>query len=138
MKVPWVWDPVAVNVPSSGRSAPVERELARAKSGEVVIEVLVRRLDHVNERLACFPRTELLVQREHAGGGAADREHALAHRQVEHLECGHCPTVVSRFPADVPDPQVDGERHGPIPRHLELTRREDEVLRAVGGLELVV
>src|SRR6266487_5994980 len=130
---------VAVDAPGRGRSAPVERDLARAKPGEVVVEVLVRRLDHVDERLACpaAAQAQLLVQREHAGGGADDGEHAHAHL-VEHLEGGHAPTTAPRFPADVVDRQVDGERRGPIRRQLELTRREDEVLGAVGGLEGVV
>src|SRR5919106_1360247 len=42
---------VAVDAPGRGRVAPVERDLARAKPGEAVVEVLVRRLDHVVERL---------------------------------------------------------------------------------------
>jgi hypothetical protein len=49
-----------------------------------------------------------------------------------------CPTVVPRFPAEVGDREVDGEGRGPIRRQLELARREDEVLGAVGGLEPVV
>ena len=41
--------PAAVDVPRRSRSAPVERDLACAKPGEVVVEVLVRRLDYVDE-----------------------------------------------------------------------------------------
>src|SRR5215207_4583593 len=44
---------VSVDAPDRSRSAPVERDLARAKPSEVVVEVLVRRLDYVVERLAC-------------------------------------------------------------------------------------
>jgi hypothetical protein len=51
---------VAVDAPGRGRSAPVERDLGRTKPGEVVVEVLVRRLDDVVERLACSPRAQLL------------------------------------------------------------------------------
>ena len=128
----------AVDAPGRGRSAPVERDLARAKPGEVVVEVLVWRLDHVVERLACSAKAQLLVHREHAAGGADDGEHAPAHLEVERVEGGHSPTEVPRFPADVLDREVDGERRGPIRRQLELARREDEVLGAVGGLERVV
>jgi hypothetical protein len=68
----------------------------------------------------------------------ADGEHALAHGEVEDVEGGHSPTVVRRFPADVLDCEVDGERRGPIRRQLELAGREDEVLGAVDGLKPVV
>ena len=105
-------------------AAPVERDLARAKPGEVVVEVLVRRLDHVVERLACSAtaQAQLLVQREHAGGGAADGEHALGHGEVEDVKGRHSPAVVPRFPADVLDREVDGERRRPIRRQLEPAR----------------
>src|SRR6266508_3907922 len=61
----------AIDAPGRGRPAPVERDLARAKPGEVVVEVLVRGLDHVLEVLtSCVAaQAQLLVQREHAGGG---------------------------------------------------------------------
>src|SRR3712207_7799858 len=47
--------------------------------------VLVRRLDYVVEGLACSAtaQAQLLVQSEHAGGGAADGEHALAHVEID-------------------------------------------------------
>src|SRR5919197_3787772 len=104
---------VAVDAPGRGRAAPVERDLARAKQGEVVVEVLVRRLDDVVERVGRSPRAQLLVHREHAGGGAVDGEHALAYLEVEHLEGGQSPPVVPRLPADVLDREVDGEGRGP-------------------------
>jgi hypothetical protein len=128
---------VAVDVPGRGRSASVERDLARAEPGEVVVEVLVRRLDHVVEELACsaIGRGHLLVHREYAGGGANDGEHALAHVGVEDVEGGHSPTEVRGFPVDVLDRHVDGERRRPIRRQLEPARREDEVLGAVGQRE---
>src|SRR5919197_1039405 len=40
---------VAVDAPGRGRAAPLQRDLALAKPGEVVVEVLVRRLHHVVE-----------------------------------------------------------------------------------------
>src|SRR5919197_4459541 len=46
---------VAVDVPGRGRAAPVEHDLALAEPGEVVAEVLVRRLGHVDELLARSP-----------------------------------------------------------------------------------
>jgi hypothetical protein len=138
MKVPWVVHPVAVDAPGRGRTALVEGDLAPPKPGDVVVDVLIGRLDDVIERLAGSPGAQLLVQREHAGGGAEDGEHALAHVEVEHLEGGHRPAVVPRVPADVLDREVDGEGRGPIRRQLELARGEDEVLGAVGGLEPVV
>src|SRR6266487_2854723 len=118
---------VAVDAPGRGRSAPVERDLARAKPGEVVVEVLVRRLDHVDERLACpaAAQAQLLVQREHAGGGADDGEHAHAHL-VEHLEGGHAPTKVPRFPADV----VDGQLRVGVQRDVLAACRERQARRA--------
>ena len=129
-----------VDAPGRARSAPVERDLARAKSGEVVVEVLVRRLDYVVERLACSAtaQAQLLVQGEHAGRGAADGEHALGHVEIEGVERGHAPTEVPRVAADVLDREIDCKRRGPISRQLEPARREDEVLGTVGGLKRVV
>src|SRR3712207_8981389 len=48
---------------------------------------------YVVEGLACSAtaQAQLLVQSEHAGGGAADGEHALAHAEVEDVEGGHSP-----------------------------------------------
>jgi hypothetical protein len=94
----------------------------------------------VVERLGCSAtaQAQLLVQREHAGGGAADGEHAAGHGEIEDVEGRHSPTEVLRFPADVPDREVDGERRGPIRRHLELASREAEVLGTVGSLKTVV
>jgi hypothetical protein len=89
-------------------------------------------------RLPAAAQAQLLVQREHSGGGAAGGEHALAHFELEDVEGGHSPTEVPRFPADVLDREVDGECRGPIRRQLELARREGEVLGAVGGLKRVV
>src|SRR6266508_3488447 len=113
---------VAVDAPGRGRSASVERDLARAKPGEVVVEVLVRRLDDVLERLArsAAAQGQMLMQREHAGGGTAGGEHALAQCEVEDMERGDRPPVVARVPADVLDCEVDGERRQPIRRQLEL------------------
>jgi hypothetical protein len=54
------------------------------------------------------------------------------------VEGGDSATEVPRFPADVLYREVDSERRGPIRRQLELARRKDEVLGAVGGLERVV
>jgi hypothetical protein len=68
----------------STRQALVElpgADLARSKPGDVVVEVLVRRLDYVVERLACCDTAQaaLLVHGEHAARGADDGERALAH-----------------------------------------------------------
>jgi hypothetical protein len=51
---------------------------------------------------------------------------------------GHSPTEVPRLPVDVLDRHVDGERRRPVRRQLPPVSREDEVLGAVGGLEVVV
>ena len=141
IKVPWA----SYTVRPSTRQAAVDLLRSsmishRAKPGEVVVEVLVRRLDYVVERLACpaTAQAQLLVQREYAGGGAADGEHALAHVEVEDMEGGHPRSVVPRLPADVLDREVDGERRRPIRRQLEPARREGEILGAVGGLKPVV
>src|SRR5919197_631267 len=114
-------DLAAVDAPERARAAPVKRDLAGAQPGEVFVEVLVGRLDHVVERLAGSATTpaQLLMQRERARGGAADGEYALAHVEVEGVEGGNSAAVVARFPADVLDRQVDGEARGPIRRELE-------------------
>jgi hypothetical protein len=129
-----------VDTPDRGRSALVEGDLARAEAGEVVVEVLVWGLDHVIEGRgrSATAQAQLLVQREHARGGAADGEHALAHLEVEDVEGRHSPAEVPRVPADVLDREVDGERGGPVARQRELLRREGQVLGAVGSLEPVV
>jgi len=68
---------------------------------------IARRIASSRSRTRC-ERAKLLVQCEHASGGAADGEHALARVEV----------------------RVDGEARGPIERQLELVCREDEVLGA--------
>jgi hypothetical protein len=136
MKVPWV----SYTVLPSTRQAAVDLLLSS------VISHVRRRpkssskssygdSDYVVERLAYSTRAQLLMQREHAGGGAADGEHALAHLEVESVKCGHSPTEVPGIPGDVLDREVDGEHRRSLRRHLELACREDEVLGAVGGLE---
>jgi hypothetical protein len=113
IKVPWasytVWPSTK---PGRRRPGPVERDFARAKPGEVVVEVLVRRLDYVVKRLACSAtaQAQLFMQREHTRRGAADVEHALAHVEVEDMEGGHPAAVVRRVPVDALDREVDGER----------------------------
>jgi hypothetical protein len=65
-------------------------------------------------------------------------EHALAHVEVGDLKGGDPPTEVPRFPANVLDREVGGERRGPIRRQLERARRQGQVLDAVDGLKRVV
>jgi hypothetical protein len=76
----------------------------------------------VVERLArcATPQAQLLVQRQHAGGGAAGGEHTLGHGEVEDVEGRHPQPVVPWVPADVLDREIDGERRRPIRRQLEL------------------
>jgi hypothetical protein len=68
--------------------------ISLAEPGEVVVEVLIRRLDYVVERLVCSGTAQLLMHREHAGGGADDGERGHAPVEVEDGEGGH-PTPAS-------------------------------------------
>jgi hypothetical protein len=103
---------VAVDVPRHGRSAPVERDLACPKPGEVVVEVFVRRFHDLDQRLAWAATCEgkMLVHREHAGRVATDGEHAPDLFEIREVEHGDSSAGVRRLPADVLDREVAGER----------------------------